>query len=76
MNVSNEKVLEVLMNSGVSADISDVENDTSLSGAGVDSLDMSNFFLCLEEAFEVKIPDEDLDSLDSIDEIVMYLQSK
>lgn len=76
MNVNHEEVIEVLVNSGVAADLEGLTNSSSLTELGVDSLDMSNFFLCLEEKFEIKIPDEDLDGLDSINVIVEYIEEK
>ncbi len=60
----------------MAADLNNVSNDTSLTEAGVDSLDMANILLGIEEKYEVKIPDEDMDQLDSIDAIVKYLASK
>jgi len=74
MKVNHEDILEVLNDSGVAADLTGITNGASLSDAGVDSLDMSNFFLCLEEKFDIKIPDEDIDLLDSLDSIASYLQ--
>jgi len=74
MNVKYEDVLDVLINSGVSADVEGLAHDASLKDAGVDSLDISNFFLCLEEKFEIEIADEDIDLLDTIDAIVSYIE--
>lgn len=76
MNVKHEEIMEVIQNSGVAADLTNVSNDTSLTEVGVDSLDMANVLLGIEEKYEVKIPDEDMDQLDSIDAIVKYLASK
>lgn len=76
MNVKHEEIMEVIQSSGVAADLNNVSNDTSLTEAGVDSLDMANILLGIEEKYEVKIPDEDMDQLDSIDAIVKYLASK
>jgi len=38
------------------------------------SLDMANVLLQIEEKFNIKIPDEDVEQLDSINSIVAYIQ--
>ncbi len=73
MNVNHEEVIEVLVNSGSAADLDGLTNETSLQDIGVDSLDMSNFLLGLEEKFDIQIPDDDIDDLDTVDAIVSYI---
>ncbi|WP_428357415.1 phosphopantetheine-binding protein [Methyloprofundus sp.] len=53
-----------------------MSNDVSLVEQGVDSLDMANIYLLLEEKYGIKIPDADLDQLVSVDTIVSYLLEK
>jgi len=76
MNVKHEEIMEVIQNSGVAADLTKISYDTSLTEAGVDSLDMANVLLGIEEKYDVTIPDEDMDQLDSVNAIVKYLASK
>jgi acyl carrier protein len=73
MNVSREQIVSLIHGAGVSTDISAIKGDTLLSDAGIDSLDMYNVFLVIEEQFAIKIPDADIDKLDTIDNIVRYL---
>lgn len=42
--------------------------------AGVDSLDITTFFIQVEDRYEVEIPDEEVFSLDSIDAVRTYLE--
>jgi acyl carrier protein len=74
MNVTREEMLGVIEGAGVSADVATIKYDASLSKAGIDSLEMMNVFLAIEEKFGIKIPDEDIDALDSVDSIIDYLQ--
>ena len=76
MNVSHEQIVSLIQDAGVSADISGIKGDMPLSDAGIDSLDMYNVFLAIEEKFAIKIPDADIDKLDTIDNIVRYLRDR
>lgn len=74
MKVTPEEILSVVERAGVSVDVSKLKGETSLSKAGIDSLEMMNVFLAIEEKFDIKIPDEDIDALDTIDDIIDYLR--
>lgn len=76
MNVTEEEIFTLLKNAGVAADITKINGDTPLRKAGLDSLDMMNVLLAIEEKFGVKIPDEDTAGLDSVDNITGYLQRR
>jgi acyl carrier protein len=76
MNVTPEDIISILENSDVSADVSTIKGDTKLGKtAGIDSLEMMSVFLGIEEKYGIHIPDQDLDQLDTIDNIVHYLQN-
>ncbi|MDB9538494.1 phosphopantetheine-binding protein [Anabaenopsis tanganyikae CS-531] len=47
--------------------------DVPLSQQGVDSLDKMNIFMLLEEKYEIKIPDEDFDDLNTFTMISDYI---
>jgi len=74
MNVTQEEILSIVVSTGASADISEIKGDTLLSKVGIDSLEMMDVLLRIEEKFSIKIPDEDIDALNTIDSIVSYLQ--
>ncbi len=46
-----------------------------LKEIAIDSLDIANILLAAEEKFGIKIPDEDVDRLTTIDAITDYVQS-
>jgi acyl carrier protein len=75
MNVTKEQVWKVIEEAGVSADIANIAGDRPLKAAGVDSLEMMNIFLAVEEKFDIKIADEEINKLNSVDEILAYLNS-
>lgn len=76
MKATVENVKEVIAEAEVLGDASGMKNDVALSEQGIDSLDVVNIYLLLEEKFDVKIPDEDLDKVQTIDAIVEYINNK
>ena len=74
MNVTQEEIFSIVVSAGVSADVSTIKGDTLLSKVGIDSLEMMDVLLRIEEKYSIKIPDEDIDALNTIDSIVSYLQ--
>ena len=76
MKVTVEEVRSVVEEAETMAEMDELKNDLPLTQQEVDSLDMANILLLLEEKFEVKIPDEDMSKVQSIDDIVKYLSEK
>lgn len=76
MKATIENVKEVIVEAEVLGDASEMKSDVALSDQGIDSLDVVNVYLLLEEKFDVKIPDEDLNKVTTIDEIVEYINNK
>ena len=76
MNASAEEVMTIVKGVGVSADISGITPDMSLRKAGIDSIEMFTVLLAIEEKFAIKIPDADVEGLDTVNNIVRYLQSR
>ena len=76
MTVTVDEIREIIEKADTMADMESLENDVSLSDQDVDSLDMANIFLLIEEKYGVKIPDTDTGKMTSVDEIVAYLSDK
>lgn len=74
MKVTKEEILAIVENIGVSLDVSTIKVDVPFKQAGIDSLEMMNVFLGVEEKFGIQISDEDILDLNTIDNIVSYLQ--
>ena len=43
---------------------------------GADSLDVIELVMCLEETFDIDIPDTDSDTLFTVEEATMYIEDK
>lgn len=76
MKATVENIKEVILEADVLGNVDEMLNDIPLRDQGIDSLDIVNVYLLLEEKFDVKIPDEDLNKLLTIDQIVEYINSK
>ena len=69
-----DKVKEIIM------DQLDVEEDKVTSGAniqddlGADSLDVVDLIMSLEEEFDVEIPDEAVEGIKTVGDIVKYIE--
>jgi len=76
MKVTTDDILEVIESAEVVVDTKSLQNDIKLTDQGVDSLDIVNIYLLLEEKFDIKIPDEDLSQVTTVNDIVEYVNSK
>lgn len=76
MNVTTEEIRNIIEKAETMADMDALRNDLPLTEQDIDSLDMANILLLLEENFEIKIPNEDTNQLQSVDDIVSYLSKK
>lgn len=76
MKATVENIKEVIVEAEVLGDVDEMKNDVPLSEQGIDSLDVVNVYLLLEEKFEISIPDEDLPQVQTIDNLVEYINNK
>ena len=76
MKATIEDIKEIIEHAEVLGDVSEMKNDVPLSEQGIDSLDVVNVYLLIEEKYSIKIPDEDLNKLTTIIEIVEYVNKR
>jgi len=76
MEATVENIKEVIVEAEVLGNVDEMSSSQALSEQGIDSLDIVNVFLLLEEKFGITIPDEDLSQVQSIDAIVEYINNK
>ena len=75
MAVLSSDIAKLGRKAGVQISLDELATHASLREAGLDSMDMMNLFLEIEDAYRLKIPDEDYALLDSVDAIVVYLDA-
>lgn len=76
MTATVEQVLNTINEANLVDDVKALELDKPLNEQGIDSLDFSNVLFNMEETFNIEIPDEDIDGLQTINQIVSYINSK
>ena len=52
------------------------ENASFVEDLGADSLDMVELVMAFEEAFDIEIPDEDAEKIQTVQDAVTYLEDK
>ena len=71
-----DKIIKIIEKADVVVDINDIVNGATFDDADIDSLDLMNVFLGIEQEFEIKIPDDDIDMLSTLDAITQYVSDK
>ncbi len=57
-------------------DLGDITLGTSFEDMALDSLDVVQMIMAIEEAFDIEIADEDVDGLKTVGELVEYIEEK
>ncbi|RMH48353.1 MAG: acyl carrier protein [Gammaproteobacteria bacterium] len=74
--ISAEKVIDLIKEAGTGVDESKLNPSAVLTDIGADSLDMMSIILAVQEATDLEIPDEDLDGLRTVNDIVVYVNER
>ncbi len=52
-----------------------ITSETSIAGdLGADSLDVVDLLMSIEDEFEIEIPDEEIDNIKTVGELVKYIE--
>lgn len=71
------RITRIITENGFVADPGEVKLETNfLDMSNVDSLDMIELVMCVEDEFRIEIPDEDADKFITVQNLVDYLLSK
>lgn len=71
-----EKVRSILVNQ-LGVDEDKVVMDASIvDDLGADSLDVVDLIMSLEEEFDIEIPDEDVETMKTVSDVVKYIEAK
>jgi acyl carrier protein len=71
-----KKISEILVEQLGIEDVEITEETSFQDDLHIDSLDLFEVITALEDEFEIEIPQEDLESLKSVGDVIEYLQSK
>ena len=71
-----EKVTEILCDQ-LDVDAEKVTREASITDdLGADSLDVVDLVMSLEEEFDIEIPDEEVENIKTVGDIVKYIEDK
>ncbi|OFX88782.1 MAG: hypothetical protein A2W99_04755 [Bacteroidetes bacterium GWF2_33_16] len=77
MNDLEIKIREIIKKEvSPSIDIDNLDDDTTFKDYDIDSLDRMSIYLAIEEEFGLKVPEDELPLLSSINMIAKYILSK
>jgi acyl carrier protein len=76
MAVKPEDIVALFLEFAPDLRIGEGDLQRPLADLGVDSLDKANVLLEVQERLGVVVPDEDMDSLDSVSAIADYINSR
>ena len=69
-----EKIKELLADQ-LDASADDMTMDTDIAGdLGADSLDVVELLMSIEDEFDVEIPDEEIENIKTIGDLVKYIE--
>lgn len=70
--ITEQQVKDAIIAAGVDTDVSTIGPKDNLGDHGIDSLDFFNLFLELENISGKRIPDEAIDKMNTIEEIIHF----
>ena len=71
-----DKVKSIIVEQ-LDADEAEVTMDATIQDdLGADSLDVVDLVMSIEENFDIEIPDEDVENIKTVGDIVKYIESK
>ncbi len=69
-------IIAVIEATNLDVDAATLDPALALTDQGIDSLDFANVLFNLEETFNVKIKDEQIDQVSTINDMVAFLNAK
>lgn len=76
MKATVEKLREILAETSAKNAAYEINDYEPMRKQGIDSLDLMDLYLNIEETFNVEIPDEDVEKLKSLKDFVEFINSK
>ena len=68
--------LTKLASENLDVDTSDLDINTKLSDLDIDSIDMLDFIMLIEEKYDIEFEEDELDEIESLDDIASLIESK
>ncbi|MBA7490459.1 MULTISPECIES: acyl carrier protein [unclassified Anaerococcus] len=65
-----------LANENLDIDFNDLDMNTKLSDLDIDSIDMLDFIMLIEEKYDIEFEEDELDEIETLDDIASLIESK
>ena len=65
-----------LANDNLDIDFNDLDMNTKLSDLDIDSIDMLDFIMLIEEKYDIEFEEDELDEIETLDDIASLIESK
>ncbi len=75
-NVVTQKITQILVDKLGIAETEVTEDANFIKDLGIDSLDYAELVMEFEQTFDIKIPDDDAEQLQTIKQAVTYISQK
>ncbi|WP_175459448.1 MULTISPECIES: acyl carrier protein [unclassified Pseudomonas] len=73
---TKETIIELISKANVVADASSLRDNLKLIDQGIDSMDIFAIMLAVQDHYQIQIPDSDIESLQTLNDLVNYIDSK
>ena len=70
------EILQTAIKKELGRDMGDLTPATSFEDMALDSLEVVQLIMAIEEAFDIEIADEEVDSLKTIADLIEYIEEK
>lgn len=76
--MSDTKVIirDIISKAEVGADASTLRDNINLTDQGIDSMDIFTIMLAVQDHYGIQIPDEDIESLRTIEDLAAYITKR
>ena len=65
-----------LANDNLDIDFNDLDMNTKLSDLDIDSIDMLDFIMLIEEKYDIEFEEDELDEIETLGDIAELIESK
>ncbi|MDU1315770.1 MAG: phosphopantetheine-binding protein [Anaerococcus hydrogenalis] len=70
-----EELIE-LVKENLDIDVEEVDFDKSISDYDIDSIDMLDFIMAIEDKYDIEFSDDELDEIEKFSDVVSLIESK
>ena len=74
--ITREEIIAIVQDVKKTANAASLRDEIKLEDQGLDSLDMFSIILRIQENFAMEIPDSDIDKLDTMNNIIEYVNNR